>query len=426
MSWYNPASWRKAKSSELTLDQLITRMNLRGATAADVPITPETALNAPTVFAIVAALSRAVAAMPFLLTRDDSEEGKRHVVALPDHNIVRLLRFRPNAWQSPYNYWSLVMVRLLLYGKFYARKLQSANGTITSLQPLDPAAVREEQLDSGRLIFHVTTANGQATLTQEQMHWITSLSFDGINGMTPVQKCKDAIALEIAAERYGAQIFGSGAIPNVLLEHPGHFKDDDARDRFKESWNAAFRKKRGTAVLEDGLKAQIMQLNNEESQFLETRKLQRAIIAGAFGVPPHVIGDLERATFSNIESLSLFYINQSLTPYLACIEGAVERDLLTQVEVRRGVRAQFDTTAMLRGDAKSRAEALRIQRQWGIINANEWRAREGLDAREDEDGDDFIVPMNFTAQEEEKEEPKPAVDPDEVDPEKTAFKIPTG
>lgn len=403
MSWYNPATWLKAKaSSELTLDQLMQRMDLINATAADIVVTPKNATQAPTVFAIVNALSRAVAMLPFQLLRDESEGGRRRVVAIPNHNIVQLLRFKPNVWQTPYNYWSLCMVRLLLWGKFYARKLQARNGRITALQPLHPDTVRVEQLDSGRLLFHVTTNTGETILAQEQMHWITALSFDGLDGETPVQNCKNSIALEIAAERFGSQTFGSGAIPNIILTHPGHFKDNDARDRFRDSWNAAFRKKRGTAVLEDGLTATPVQLSNEESQFLETRKLQRSIIAGAWGVPPHVIGDLERATFSNIDSLSLFYLNQSLAPYLECIEASVLRDLVTPIEIRQGVHAHFDTTVMMRGDMKSRNEALRIQRQWGIISANEWRAKEGMDARDDEDGDDYIVPMNFAAQEEDK------------------------
>lgn len=423
MTWYNPASWFKGK--DLTLDQLISRINLTQTTAAGVPITPKTALRSPTVFAIVNALSKAVASLPFQILRDESEGGRRRVVSQPKHNVHLLLRVKPNVWQTPYEYWSLVMVRLLLYGRFYARKLQARNGRIVQLQPIDPEAVRVEQLVSGRLLFHVTGEAGEEALTQEQMHWITSLSFSGLDSMTPVQKCREAIALEIAAEEFGATTFGSGAIPNVILKRKGHFKDQTAQDKFRDSWNSAFTKKRGTAILEDDIDFEIVQLSNEESQFIESRKLQRNIIAGAFNVPPHVIGDLERATFSNIESLALFFISQSLRPYLECIESAVIRDLLTELEVRQGVHPQFDMAAMLRGDAKSRAEAFRIQRQWGALSANEWRAAEGRDARDDEDGDDYIVPMNFVAQEEEKPDDLTA-QPTEEEPDKTVFRIPTG
>ncbi len=421
MSWYNPKSWF---TKDLTLDQLLTRLDLTRGTAAGITITPRTAIKSPTVFAIVNALSKAVASLPFQILRDDSEGGRRRITLQAKHNIHQLLRVKPNVWQTPYEYWSLVMVRLLLYGKFYARKLQARNGRIVQLQPIDPEAVRVEQLISGRLLFHVATEGGEEILTQDKMHWITSLSFSGLDSMTPVQMCKEAIALEIAAEQFGATTFGSGAIPNVILKRDGHFKDQEAQDKFRDSWNSAFRKKRGTAVLEDGFDFEIVQLSNEESQFIESRKLQRNIIAGAFNVPPHVIGDLERATFSNIESLALFFISQSLRPYLECIESAVTRDLLTEIEIRRGVHPQFDMAAMLRGDAKSRAESFRIQRQWGALNANEWRAAEGRDAREDEDGDDYIVPMNFVAQGEEKLEDDSSEATE--DPSKTVFIIPTG
>lgn len=422
MSWYNPKSWF---TKDLTLDQLLTRIDLTRGTAAGITITPKTAIKSPTVFAIVNALSKAVASLPFQILRDDSAGGRRRITLQAKHNIHQLLRVKPNVWQTPYEYWSLVMVRLLLYGRFYARKLQARNGRIVQLQPIDPEAVRVEQLVSGRLLFHVTTETGEEILTQDQMHWITSLSFSGLDSMTPVQMCKEAIALEIAAEQFGATTFGSGAIPNVILKREGHFKDQEAQDKFRDSWNSAFKKKRGTAVLEDGFDFEIVQLSNEESQFIESRKLQRNIIAGAFNVPPHVIGDLERATFSNIESLALFFISQSLRPYLECIESAVTRDLLTDIEVRGGVHPQFDMAAMLRGDAKSRAESFRIQRQWGALNANEWRAAEGRDAREDEDGDDYIVPMNFVAQEEDKADDASSQSAED-DPSKTVFNIPMG
>jgi HK97 family phage portal protein len=403
MSWYNPLTWG-SKSTTLTLDQAISRLELVRNTASGVRVTPETAMKAPTVFAIVNTLSRSVASLPVYILKDESVPGKRKQTRQPQHPVAKLLR-KPNKIQTPYDYWSLVMTRLVLYGEFFARKLQSANGRIVQLVPIAPTDVEIEQTIGGQLQFRIQLPNGESeTATQSQMHWITKLSLDGLRGITPVTTCKESIALEIAAEEFGATVFGSGAVPNLLIKHPSHFKDQEAADRFKESWNSAYRKKRGTAVLEDGMSIEAVQMNNEESQFLETRKLQRSVIAGAFGVPPHMIGDLERATFSNIEQMSLDFVINTLTPYLDCIEHAISRDLLSEQDRQSKIFARFDTTEMLRGDMKSRADAMKILREWGVITANEWRAFESLDAREDEGGDDFLTPLNFGSSDDDDDE----------------------
>ncbi len=125
-------------------------------------------------------------------------------------------------------------------------------------------------------------------------------------------------------------------MPNGIIKRKGHFKSDEAAKEFVDSWNRAFRKKRGTAVLEDDFEFMKLQMNNDESQFLETRKQQRSVIAGAWGVPPHLVGDLERATFSNIEHLSIEFVTAAVLPYLTCICQAVDRDLIPDEEILDG------------------------------------------------------------------------------------------
>jgi len=409
MNIFKPSTWFQGeqveeKSTTLTLDQAIKRWLSLTNTMSGEQITPDTALRAPTVFAIATGLSRSLAMLPFGVHRDESEPGRRKVAKLDAHPLARLMR-TPNAWQTPYEYWSLVATRLVLWGEYYAIKGQAANGVITNLMPVIPSNVDSEQLGSGRLQFQVTMSNGEyVTVPQEKMHRIVLFSTDGIRGETPVQNCKETIAMEIAAEKFGAATFGSGAIPNVVLRHPSHFKDADAVERFRESWNKAFKKKRGTAVLEDGMEVEAMQMNNEESQFIETRKLQRSIIAGAWGVPPHIVGDLERATFSNIEEQTLNMLVGTLQPYIECILSAVSRDLISPSDIGSGVFASFDTKARVKGDMKTRSESLAIQRQNGIISANEWRAMEGLDAREDDEGDDYMTPLNFRLSDEDEDD----------------------
>ena len=396
MSWYNPRTWAQKQSSEVTLDQLIAELAQLQNTAAGVLVNPDSALKAPTVFAIANVMSRAIASLPFRIEQNQSEDRKRRVVALPEHPVHNLLSRRPNNWQTSYEYWSLVMVRLLLYGEFYAWKRHTRDGRVFDLVPLVPSNVTPKQTRNGALAFAVVTPSGDSmTLTKRQIHRVISLSTDGMRGTSPVQKCANTIALEIAAEEFGSKVFGSGAMPTGIIERPGHFKDEESLDRFKKMWNAAFQKKRGTAVLEEGWKFNPVQMSNEESQFLETRTYQRTVIAGAYGIPPHKVGDLERATFSNIEEQSLDFVMGAMRPYLTSIEAAVSRDFLTEEEQDDLIRPRFMTNDMLRGDIKTRNDALKIQRENGVLSANEWRAIEGMDAREDDGGDDYITPLNF-------------------------------
>lgn len=426
MSWYNPASWFETK--ELTLDQLAQRLIEIRANASAVAVNPNNAMRAPTVYAIVNVISSKVAMLPLMVFQDQSTPTRRRRVPLPQDNVSRLLTFRPNRWQTAFDYKSLMVKNLLLWGNHYAEIGRASNQRITGLEPLDPGMVSVERLGNRRLAYHVTREDGtSAVLPQSQVHHVRGLVNDGAMGVSPIEQVRDAIALEIAAEQFGSTVFGSGAIPNGIITRKGKFKDEEAASRFKRSWNAAFRKKRGTAVLEEGWEFKPVQMNNEESQFLETRKHQRNVIAGALGVPPHLVGDLERATFSNIEHQALEFVSFTLAPYLEAIEAAIARDLLPTNDVSRGLSVEFDTHRLLRGDTKSRAEAMKILREWGIINANEWRAMEGLDAREDDGGDDYLQPMNYTATGDPAGTTAPREDDDEDEPPQPAIRaVPRG
>ncbi len=390
----------EGKTGELTLDSLVERSVLLRMTTSGVSITPERALKAPTVFAIINALSRILASLPFGIIQDTSTPGKLKRELKKDHAVTRLLNRKPNKWMTRFDYWALVMVRLLLWGNFYALKNRNTDGKIISLSPIHPDKIVVEQDRRLRVRFRVSDIDGlPATIGQDRMHWIKSgVSLDGLVGKSPVSEIQESIAMEIAAEKFGGTVFGSGAIPNIILTRKGIFKDDPARNAFRASWDAMFKKKRGTAVLEgDEWEIEVVQMSNEESQFLETRELQRSVIAGAWGVPPHIVGDLKRATFSNISNQTLELLMFTLAPWIENIERAVERDMLADAEVDQGFLAQFDTKRLLRGDPKSMADMIAKLRQWGLVSANEGRAQLEMDAREDEGGDDYLTPLNFTS-----------------------------
>lgn len=394
MPWYNPRTWQvftgKGTGRErLTLDQLVAL--LPAGTAAGERVTPETAIRAPTISAIVGAFGRVIGQLPVDIVRKSG--GRRSQV--PGHELAWLLNTEPNQWQTAYDLKYSIAARLVLYGEAIHYRQQAPNGRTTAIVPIAPAAVSYEWGDAGELTYTWTQAPGRVReLTSRQVWHIRCGTIDGMTPIRLIDSIAEDIALEIAATKFGARFFGNDAMPNLVLKMPGHFKDTDARNRFKRSWDAAFRKKRGTAVLEDGLELEQVQINNEESQFLETRKHQRTVIAGAFGIPPHRIGDLERATFSNIEQQNLEFLMYALTPFLVAIEQSAGRDLLPPSQ-RIDHAAKFNVDALMRGDSKSRAETLQIERNNGILTANEWRALLDREPRTDPGGDEFLTPLNM-------------------------------
>ena len=391
MAWFDPRTWGR-KSAELTLDQLTRAFLTRQSEGLPV-VTPDNALESPTVFAIVHGMARTLAQLPIDVIRR-TKDGREQV---PDHPLHWLLNVQPNQWQTRNEYWTQVAVDLLLRGESIVRKAQSSNGVVVFLIPLARSDVRWEQGNDFRLTYSVQRHGMTGVYPQSRMHHIRAMTMDGLSGVSPVDAVKDAIALEIAAQRMALNLFGNSAIPNIVLEHPSHFRDQEAVERFKASWQAAFGStKRGTAILEDGIKASQLQLSAQESQFLEARQYQRTVIAGAWGIPPHKIGDLSRATFSNIEMQSLEFVVYALMPYISAIEAAMHRDLLPDSQ-KADYQIRFNVGALLRGDLKSRSEALKIQREAGVISANEWRRLEDMEPRDDPGGDEYLTPLNMGA-----------------------------
>ena len=177
----------------------------------------------------------------------------------------------------------------------------------------------------------------------------------------------------------------------------------------------AFKNKKGTAVLEDGFDLEKLQMSAEESQFLETRKLQRSVIAGALNISPHRVGDLGRMTFNNVEQLSMEYVTYTILPFLLAIETSISRDLISESE-SENVFVKFNVSGLLRGDSKSRQESLKIQREWGIINANEWREFEDMNPIGGDAGEMYLRPLNYTSDTEASEPIAPII-PDPGDEE---------
>lgn len=392
---------RKAQGDVMSLDQLIARLDAAFSTLAGVVVTPETCMESPTVHAIVTAVSRRMAVSPVAVFRKTTSKGRDSKERLPDHPVARLLS-RPNGWQSRVNYWLDATSWLVRYGNFYAYKARGSTGPVRRLLPLHPGETDVTQAVDWTLLYNSTVGGTYREYDQDEVHHVRGAARNGYRGDSPVSDVREAIALEIAAERMGASFFGNGAVPLMIFKSmPGlnGFKSLEDQERFIAAFQEKFsRRERFTALfMPKGIEQdKPVPVENDKAQYLETRTYQRTVIAGAFGVPPHLVGDLERATFNNVEQQDSDFTINVVLPVAQAFEAAMERDLLTDEDRRSGVIIRFNLDAIQRADFKSRQEGNRIMHEGGAISANEWRERENLNPIDEGDGgDDYWRPANF-------------------------------
>lgn len=381
------------RKADLTIDQVIQRLEAIFATSSGVAVTPTTCLESPTVQAIVNAISMRVATLPIHVYKKTVKDGRAIKEPQPSHPVARLLA-NPNGWQTNVAYWLDAVSTTVRYGQFVAVKGRGITGPIRKLWPVLPSSVQWVQDDSLEVSARVTTASGkQRDYAMSDLHHVRGAARDFLNADSPVVLAREAIALEIAAQRFGANFFGNGAMPGLIFSYmqgtKGHMSAEQRSSfirSFSENYGKTGRFK--AVMLPQGIdKPEQLNIENDKAQFLETRKLQRSVIAGAFGVPPHLVGDLDRATFSNIEQQSSEFVEKVVLPYCRMFEAAIERDLLTAEDRSSGVIVRFNLDAALRADFKTRQEGMKIQREMGVVSANDWREREGMNPREG--GDEY-------------------------------------
>lgn len=346
-------------------------------------VTPDTCMQSPTVHAIVTAISRRIAVSPVHVYRKSSSKGRDSKERLPSHPVARLLA-RPNDWQSRFDYWQDATSTLVRHGRYYAWKGRASTGPIRQLRPIHPGAVTAKQQQDWSVDFTINLQTGESmVVAPDEMHHVRGPARDFLTGNSPIKDVQRAIALEMLAERFGASFFKNGAMPMMIFKYAvGNkgFKTKEEEKQFMQDFERAFggENVHRALLMPAGIEAdKPIEIANDKAQFLETRKYQRTVIAGAFGVPPHLVGDLERATFNNVEQQDADFTLNVIMPIAQAFEAAMERDLLTDEDRRSGVAIRFNLDAVLRADFKSRQEGLQIQRQNGVINADEWRETEG-------------------------------------------------
>ena len=374
---------------------------LFGQTAAGKAVNERTAMQTTAVYACVRILAESIAGLP-LHVYAYKGQGKERV---PGHPLYPLLHDAPNPEMTSFIFRETLMSHLLLWGNSYAQILRDGRGRVVGLYPLLPNRMSVERDGSGEIVYTYTPMSEsnpqlkgqrQITLRREDVLHIPGLGFDGLVGYSPIAMAKNAIGIALATEEYGAAFFRNGARPGGVLEHPGVLKDPS---KLRESWHAVYGGTMNTgriAVLEEGVKYQQIAIPPEEAQFLETRKFQIDEIARLYRVPPHMIGDLEKSSFNNIEQQSLEFVKYTLNPWVVRWEQSLQKALLTDKE-RKEYFIRFKVDGLLRGDYKSRMEGYAIGRQNGWLSANDIRSLEDLNPIEgDEGGDLYLINGSMT------------------------------
>lgn len=366
-----------------------------GGSSAGKSVNERSAMQMTAVYACVRILSEAVAGLPLHLYRYKDDGGKEKAI---DHSLYHLLHDEPNKEMSSFIFRETLMTHLLLWGNAYAQIIRNGKGEVIALYPLMPNKMKVDRGEDGEIYYLYSRSTDEANtkedssvvLTPREVLHIPGLGFDGLVGYSPIAMAKNAIGLAIATEEYGAKFFANGAAPSGVLEHPGTIKDPA---RLRENWNSTFGGSANSgkvAVLEEGMKYTPISISPEQAQFLETRKFQINEIARIFRIPPHMVGDLEKSSFSNIEQQSLEFVKYTLDPWIIRWEQSLSRSLLTPDE-KKTYFFKFNLEGLLRGDYASRMNGYATARQNGWMSANDIRELENLDKIPAELGGDLYL-----------------------------------
>ena len=349
-------------------------------------------MQSAAVYACVRVIAETIASLPLHLYRYVDEGKERE----PSHPLYALLHNAPNPEMTSFIFRETLMTHLLLWGNAYAQILRNGHGEIVGLYPLLPDRMQVSRDEDKNLIYLYQSGMKQIAFRQEEILHIPGLGFDGLVGYSPIAMARNAIGMAMATEEFGSSFFLNGAAPGGILEHPGTLKDPS---KVRESWEELFKgsgNANRVAVLEEGMTYKQIGIPPNEAQFLETRKYQTEEICRIFRVPPHLVADLDKATFSNIEHQSISFVVHTIRPWLVRLEQAMDKALLFPEEQTRYF-VEFNVDGLLRGDYESRMQGYATARQNGWMSANDIRRLENMNLIPDEEGGNlYLINGNMT------------------------------
>ena len=367
-------------------------------TASGVTVSPETALECTAVLACVRVLSESIASLPFNVYRRLPGGGKE--IAEEQH-LHEVLCYQPNSWMTGFEFRELMQSWLLLWGNAYAYIKGGRQGGVTELIPLHPSRMEVKRLTNGKLRYYytepTTPIQPQVEITeyrQDEIFHLRWLSSDGVKGFTPTTLSRDAIGLARATELHSGSFFGNGAQMGTYIETDQPHKPE-VLARFKEQWNDAHQgpeKSYKTVVMPFGFHRKSVEIRNDTSQLIETRRYQCEEVSRAYRVPGHLIGDLSNVRFSTVEQSAIDFVTFSLIPWCRRWEMACRRDLVVD---DKQYFCQFDTNALMVGDYAARSQFLREMANLGALDIDEIRSQIGYNPLPNDLGKKRFVQVNM-------------------------------
>lgn len=378
--------WSKKGSA---LDEMLSLIRFGSQSSSGARVNASSAMQLSAVFSCVRVISESVASLPIELYQRNNDGGKQRA---PGHPLYKLLKTSPNGWQTSLEFIEMMQAHVELRGNAYAY-ISRLGGNVEELIPLHPDRIEMLVAPDLTITYKYTQPDGRIkTLSQSDVFHLRGMSSDGFRGLSMLSVAREPIGMGLSMQEHGARLFANGARPGLVLKHPGKLSKE-AHENLRNSWNDNYggaANSGKTALIEEGMSVEKIGMTNDDAQWLESRKLTRSEICGMFRVPPHKIGDLDRATFSNIEHQSIEFVTDAVLPRVRRWEQAIARDLIL---VPDKYFAEFNIAGLLRGDIKSRYESYAIARQWGWLSVNDIRRMENLNPVDN--GDTYLQPLNM-------------------------------
>ena len=362
--------FRSKKSYDAKVWQALVDDGAR--TASGILLSPKTAMNCAPVLAALRIRCETLAQLPVNIFKRQRDGGREKAT---DHPLHRILHDAPNPWTGVTEFVSQMELDTLLHCEAFAFA-NRVGGRIVELIRLAPGTVTTEVDKATQEPRYVVQGEGEKRTVYE---WREVLHIKSFAGVSPIKQCANAIGLCMAMEAHASRIFSRGARPSGVLTVPGNLKDDTF-NRIRDSWQNGYEGNGSgkTAILENGVKFEPLTFNSVDLQFLELRNFQIAEIARALAVPPMLIADYGRATWSNSEQMAQSFLTFGILPRAKIWQGAIAR-LLTDKE-RAEYYPEFNVDELVKADIAARFEAYSKAISARVLNPNEVRAKENLPA----------------------------------------------
>lgn len=384
-------SFFRRKNAERTIgvDEL-ARLMTGGESSAGVYVSERSAMQMATVWACIRLLAESIAQLPCHVYTKNRDGSKSRVTDIP---LAELLAYRPNQVHTAFELHELLITALAATGNACLFPIRRSNGQVIELLPVPPWSV-SFRTERGRLRYLVQVGGRTEEYGPEAIMHIRGLSLDGLVGVSPIAYHRETLGLASAAGRYGSLLFRNGARPSGTIKIPNRMSQE-AYERFRDNWHETYGGGNigKTAILEEGAEYAAMSMSNEDAQYLEVRQFQRTEICSIFRIPPHMIGDLTKSSFSNITQQSLEFVKYTILPWCRRIETAIMRDLLTEQERKKGLFVEYLVAGLERADIKTRYEAYQIGINGGFLSPNDVRLKENMNPRPG--GDIYLAPLNM-------------------------------